>query len=109
MKRFQLLTTAIFLFCTLLIAGCTGRGVEAQATPAPEATPTATTDIRSGIQTGDSEVNKILAGTWAFERTDADKKADDSSLSQISRHGYRRENGHRDQGTRHDPRADVPR
>lgn len=24
MKRFQLLTTAIFLFCTLLIAGCTG-------------------------------------------------------------------------------------
>ena len=83
MKRFQLLTTAIFLFCTLLIAGCTGRGVEAQATPAPEATPTATTDIRSGIQTGDSEVNKILAGTWAFERTDADKKADDSSLSQI--------------------------
>ena len=29
MKRFQLLTTAIFLFCTLLIAGCTGRGVEA--------------------------------------------------------------------------------
>ena len=26
MKRFQLLTTAIFLFCTLLIAGCTGRG-----------------------------------------------------------------------------------
>ena len=23
MKRFQLLTTAIFLFCTLLIAGCT--------------------------------------------------------------------------------------
>ena len=83
MKRFQLLTTAIFLFCTLLIAGCTGRGVEAQATPAPEATPTATTDIRSGIQTGDSEVNKILAGTWAFERTDADKKSDDSSLSQI--------------------------
>ena len=54
MKRFQLLTTAIFLFCTLLIAGCTGRGVEAQATPAPEATPTATTDIRSGIQTGDN-------------------------------------------------------
>lgn len=63
MKRFQLLTTAIFLFCTLLIAGCTGRGVEAQATPAPEATPTATTDVKSGIQTGDSEVNKILAGT----------------------------------------------
>ena len=83
MKRFQLLTTAIFLFCTLLIAGCTGRGVEAQATPAPEATPTATTDVKSGIQTGDSEVNKILAGTWAFERTDADKKSDDSSLSQI--------------------------
>ena len=27
MKRFQLLTTAIFLFCTLLIASCTGRGV----------------------------------------------------------------------------------
>lgn len=83
MKRFQLLTTAIFLFCTLLIAGCTGRGVEAQATPAPEATPMATTDVKSGIQTGDSEVNKILAGTWAFERTDADKKSDDSSLSQI--------------------------
>ena len=81
MKRFQLLTTAIFLFCTLLIAGCTGRGVEAQATPTPEATPTATTDIRSGIQTGDSEVNKILAGTWAFERTDADKKADDDSIT----------------------------
>ena len=69
MKRFQLLTTAIFLFCTLLIAGCTGRGVEAQATPTPEATPTATADILSGIQTGDSEVNKILA--------------DDSSVSQI--------------------------
>ena len=83
MKRFQLLTTAIFLFCTLLIAGCTGRGVEAQATPTPEATPTATADILSGIQTGDNEVNKILAGTWAFERTDADKKADDSSVSQI--------------------------
>ena len=83
MKRFQLLTTAIFLFCTLLIAGCTGRGVEAQATPAPEATPTATADVKSGIQTGDSEVNKILAGTWAFERTDADKKSDDSSLSHI--------------------------
>ena len=29
MKRFQLLTTAIFLFCTLLIAGCTGRGGDA--------------------------------------------------------------------------------
>ena len=54
MKRFQLLTTAIFLFCTLLIAGCTGRGVEAQATAAPEATPTATADIMSGIQTGDN-------------------------------------------------------
>ena len=78
MKRFQLLTTAIFLFCTLLIAGCTGRGVEAQTTPAPEATPTATTNIQAGIQTGDNEVNKILAGTWAFERTDAEKKADDS-------------------------------
>lgn len=51
MKRFQLLTTAIFLFCTLLIAGCTGRGVEAQTTPAPEATPTATTNIQAGIQT----------------------------------------------------------
>lgn len=62
MKRFQLLTTAIFLFCTLLIAGCTGRGVEAQTTPAPEATPTATTNIQAGIQTGDNEVNKILAG-----------------------------------------------
>ena len=73
MKRFQLLTTAIFLFCTLLIAGCTGRGVEAQTTPAPEATPTATTNIQAGIQ-----VNKILAGTWAFERTDAEKKAGDS-------------------------------
>ena len=48
MKRFQLLTTAIFLFCTLLIAGCTGRGVEAQATAAPEATPTATADIKIG-------------------------------------------------------------
>lgn len=83
MKRFQLLTTAIFLFCTLLIAGCTGRGIEAQTTAVPEATPTATTDVKSGIQTGDSEVNKILAGTWAFERTDADKKADDSSLGQI--------------------------
>ena len=66
MKRFQLLTTAIFLFCTLLIAGCTGRGVEAQATAAPEATPTATADIMSGIQTGDSAVNKILAGTWTL-------------------------------------------
>ena len=54
MKRFQLLTTAIFLFCTLLIAGCTGRGVEAQTTPAPEATPTATTNIQAGIQTGDN-------------------------------------------------------
>lgn len=63
MKRFQLLTTAIFLFCTLLIAGCTGRGVEAQATAAPEATPTATADIMSGIQTGDSAVNKILPST----------------------------------------------
>ena len=51
MKRFQLLTTAIFLLCTLLIAGCTGRGVEAQTTPAPEATPTATTNIQAGIQT----------------------------------------------------------
>ena len=30
MKRFQLLTTAIFLFCTLLIAGCTGRGGHAR-------------------------------------------------------------------------------
>ena len=66
MKRFQLLTTAIFLFCTLLIAGCTGRGVEAQTTPAPEATPTATTNIQAGIQTGDNEVNKILAGAWAL-------------------------------------------
>ena len=74
MKRFQLLTTAIFLFCTLLIAGCTGRGVEAQTTPAPEATPTATTNIQAGIQTGDNEVNKILAGTWAFERTDAERR-----------------------------------
>lgn len=83
MKRFQLLTTAIFLFCTLLIAGCTGRGVEAQATAAPEATPTATADIMSGIQTGDSAVNKILAGTWTFERTDADKKTDEGSASQI--------------------------
>ena len=83
MKRFQLLTTAIFLFCTLLIAGCTSHGVEAQATAAPEATPTATANIMSGIQTGDNEVNKILAGTWTFERTDADKKADDSSVSQI--------------------------
>lgn len=83
MKRFQLLTTAIFLFCTLLIAGCTSRGVEAQATAAPEATPTATANIMSGIQTGDNEVNEILAGTWTFERTDADKKADDSSVSQI--------------------------
>ena len=83
MKRFQLLTTAIFLFCTLLIAGCTGRGVEAQTTPAPEATPTATTNIQAGIQTGDNEVNKILAGTWAFERTDAEKKAGDDSVSQI--------------------------
>lgn len=83
MKRFQLLTTAIFLFCTLLIAGCTGRGVEAQATPAPETTPAATTNIMSGIQTGDNEVNKILAGTWTFERTDTDKKADDGELSQI--------------------------
>ena len=79
MKRFQLLTTAIFLFCTLLIAGCTGRGVEAQATAAPEATPTATADIMSGIQTGDSAVNKILAGTWTFERTDADKKTDEGT------------------------------
>ena len=83
MKRFQLLTTAIFLFCTLLIAGCTGRGVEAQVTAAPEATPTATADIMSGIQTGDSAVNKILAGTWTFERTDADKKTDEGSASQI--------------------------
>ena len=83
MKRFQLLTTAIFLFCTLLIAGCTGRGVEAQATAAPEATPTATTNIQAGIQTGDSAVNKILAGTWTFERTDADKKTDEGSASQI--------------------------
>ena len=95
MKRFQLLTTAIFLFCTLLIAGCTGRGVEAQTTPAPEATPTATTNIQAGIQTGDNEVNKILAGAWAFERTDAEKKADDS-VKQLQR-------------ARHDPRADVPR
>ena len=63
MKRFQLLTTAIFLFCTLLIAGCTSRGVEAQATAAPEATPTATANIMSGIQTGDNEVNKIPART----------------------------------------------
>lgn len=83
MKRFQLLTTAIFLFCTLLIAGCTSRGVEAQATAAPEATPTATANIMSGIRTGDNEVNEILAGTWTFERTDTDKKADDSSVSQI--------------------------
>lgn len=83
MKRFQLLTTAIFLFCTLLIAGCTGRGVEAQTTPAPEATPTATTNIQAGIQTGDNEVNKILAGTWAFERTDAEKKAGDDSVKQL--------------------------
>ena len=37
MKRFQLLTTAIFLFCTLLIAGCTGRGVEAQTRPGGDA------------------------------------------------------------------------
>ena len=83
MKRFQLLTTAIFLFCTLLIAGCTGRGVEAQTTPAPEATPTATTNIQAGIQTGDNEVNKILAGAWAFERTDAEKKAGDDSVKQL--------------------------
>ena len=83
MKRFQLLTTAIFLFCTLLIAGCTGRGVEAQTTPAPEATPTATASIQSGIQTGDNEVNKILAGTRAFERTDAEKKAGDDTVKDI--------------------------
>ena len=83
MKRFQLLTTAIFLFCTLLIAGCTGRGVEAQTTPAPETTPTATTNIQAGIQTGDNEVNKILAGTWTFERTDAEKKAGDDSVKQL--------------------------
>lgn len=37
----------------------------------------------SGIQTGDSAVNKILAGTWTFERTDADKKTDEGSASQI--------------------------
>ena len=105
MKRFQLLTTAIFLFCTLLIAGCTGRGVEAQATPTPEATPTATADILSGIQTGDSEVNKILAGTWAFERTDADKKADDSSVSQILPDA---DTGAKEAADVKDPRADVP-
>jgi len=58
-------------------------GAEAQATAAPEATPTATADIMSGIQTGDSAVNKILAGTWTFERTDADKKTDEGSASQI--------------------------
>ena len=61
MKRFQLLTTAIFLFCTLLIAGCTSHGVEAQATAAPEATPTATANIMSGIQTGDNEARVL---TW---------------------------------------------
>ena len=70
MKRFQLLTTAIFLFCTLLIAGCTGRGVEAQATPTPEATPTATADILSSLpdsakitvidHTGDLKFDAVL-------------------------------------------------
>lgn len=62
----------------------------------------------SGIQTGDNEVNEILAGTWTFERTDADKKADDSSVSQIlpGTDTGAKEVGH--QGARHDPRADVP-
>ena len=119
MKRFQLLTTAIFLFCTLLIAGCTGRGVEAQTTPAPEATPTATTNIQAGIQTGDNEVNKILAGTWAFERTDAEKKADDSvtqllteadtgakTATEIKEPGTIRELMFRDNGTRSNANAD---
>ena len=80
MKRFQLLTTAIFLFCTLLIAGCTGRGVEAQTTPAPEATPTATT-----TRWADSSKRICLSRWLAAQRSKKNYSVSELPLTTASR------------------------
>lgn len=66
--NYKFVITAVFLLCTLLIAGCGSNSAPVESTP-PETTaaPFSDSNVTSGIQSG-TDVEALI-GTWTLDKT----------------------------------------